>query len=630
LIVDIIVAVYRDTALTRRCIESVLNAEQRTAYELVVIDDACGEPSLEVMLHEYARQGRLTLLEQSEHAGFTAAVNRGLALHPDRDAVILHGDAEVANDWLDRLAAHAAGASDIATIAPFVSYGGVAGYPRSGERNAIHDRHTVGSLDALFRRANAGASLSVPLTCGPCIYVRRDCLALVGMLDAGSLGGDYGVDQAFCLRASHAGFRHLLAADVYVAHAGETAIDGTDLEELSLRARSALDELYPEYRVPRAEFSRRDPVRPYQRRVDLLRLAESSQQIILFVAHSWGGGIRRHIDELTALLGGRCEVLLLEPSRGNTVKLSWHKSTEGFVSYFTLPDDNAVLASLLREIGVARMHYHHVHGLPRAILDLPADIGIPYDCTLHDYYAICPQYHLVTEDGRYCGEPDAAGCAACLSRRPGQWGLDITEWRTTFGRFLDGAQRIIAPSRDVALRIARYFPKISPIVIAHAEPIPTPPRRMARVVTLGNLSPEKGLRVVAACAQDARDRDLRIAYRVLGSTTEPIGEWTDVQISIHGQYAEEQLAALLDAERPDVIWFPAQVPETYSYTLSVALATRLPIVASALGAFPERLAGRPRSSLVPWDASPAQWNAALQAAASGETTFDSAPLVAIS
>src|SRR5437867_4018985 len=100
----------------------------------------------------------------------------------------------------------------------------------------------------------------------------------------------------------------------------------------------------------------------------------------------------------------------------------------------------------------------------------------------------------------------------------------------------------LAPSRDVALRIARYFPKISPIVIAHAEPIPTPPRRMARVVTLGNLSPEKGLRVVAACAQDARDRDLRIAYRVLGSTTEPIGEWPGGQVSIPCQDAEVHLA----------------------------------------------------------------------------------------
>ena len=63
------------------------------------------------------------------------------------------------------------------------------------------------------------------------------------------------------------------------------------------------------------------------------------------------------------------------------------------------------------------------------VLDLPGEVGVPYDCTLHDYYAICPQYHLNAEDGRYCGEPDALGCAACLARRPGQWGMDITAWR---------------------------------------------------------------------------------------------------------------------------------------------------------------------------------------------------------
>ena len=40
-----------------------------------------------------------------------------------------------------------------------------------------------------------------------------------------------------------------------------------------------------------------------------------------------------------------------------------------------------------------------------------------------------------------------------------------------------------------------------------------------------------------------------------------------------------------------MLFFPAQVPETYAYTLSVALASGLPIVASALGALPERLAG---------------------------------------
>jgi O-antigen biosynthesis protein len=80
---------------------------------------------------------------------------------------------------------------------------------------------------------------------------------------------------------------------------------------------------------------------------------------------------------------------------------------------------------------------------------------------------------------------------------------------------------------------------------------------------------------------------------------------------VQGEYGEADLPGLIAAERPDVIWFPSQVPETYSYTLSAAIVAEAAIVASELGAFPERLAGRPRTSLVPWNATPAEWNAAL-------------------
>ena len=102
---------------------------------------------------------------------------------------------------------------------------------------------------------------------------------------------------------------------------------------------------------------------------------------------------------------------------------------------------------------------------------------------------------------------------------------------------------------------------------------------------------------------------------MLGPTTKPLPQWPGVALSTHGQYAEGDLPLLIGAERPDVIWFPAQVPETYSYTLSMALASSAAIVASALGAFPERLAGHPRALLVPWNATPAEWNDALLKAA---------------
>ena len=354
-------------------------------------------------------------------------------------------------------------------------------------------------------------------------------------------------------------------------------------------------------------------------RAALQRLAGSEKQLLLFVAHAWGGGIRQHMNELAGLVGGVCDVLLLEPAGGDAVRLSWLKAGEDLAAYFRLPADMQTLVALLSRLDLARIHFHHVHGLPRAVLDLPAAAGVPYDCTLHDYHAICPQYHLVTADGRYCGEPDAEGCAACIAVRPAQWPLDIGAWRDAFGTLLRGAERVFAPSHDVECRIARYFPGLSITVLPHAEAAPATPGRVTRVVTLGRLSPEKGLHVVVACAEDARARGLPLSFRVLGAVSEPVIQRPQLPLSVQGEYSDADLAALIAAERPDVIWFPSQVPETYSYTLSAAIVAEAAIVASELGALPERLAGRPRVSLVPWNATPGEWNAALLAADAART-----------
>ena len=64
-----------------------------------------------------------------------------------------------------------------------------------------------------------------------------------------------------------------------------------------------------------------------------------------------------------------------------------------------------------------------------------------------------------------------------------------------------------------------------------------------------------------------------------------------------------------------MLLFAAQVPETFAYTLSVALQSGLPIVASALGAFPERLAGVARGRDGAVERATGRWNEALLAAA---------------
>jgi len=341
-------------------------------------------------------------------------------------------------------------------------------------------------------------------------------------------------------------------------------------------------------------------------------LAASGRPAIVFVVHGWGGGVRRHVDELAALVAPRANALLIEPAAGDTVRLRSHGDASG--AYFALPRDYAVLREALAAAGAARLHFHHVLGLPQAILDLPRASALPYDVTLHDYAAVCPQVTLTTAAGRFCGEPAEPGCAACLAERPPPWPLDIRAWRGVFAAFLSGADRVIAPSRDVATRIGRYVPGRTIEVWSHPEgPVRIAP--VTRVATIGLLSREKGFDAVVACASDAHARGLPLAFRIIGSTAAPMPALPPSRIAMTGEYAEDDLAALIAAERPDVLWFPAQWPETWTYTLSAALAAGVPIVASNLGAPAERLAGRPGARLLPWDAPAAAWNEALLAAA---------------
>jgi len=341
-------------------------------------------------------------------------------------------------------------------------------------------------------------------------------------------------------------------------------------------------------------------------------LAATGRRALLFVVHGWGGGVRRHVDDLAALVAAQANVLLLEPAAGDAVCLRAHSSGEKL--FFELPGDLPLLSRVLGALGVVRLHFHHVHGLPRAVLDLPRATGLPYDVTLHDYFAVCPQFQLVTEEGRYCGEPAQAGCAACLATRPPQWPLDIAGWRDALAALLLGAERVIAPSNDVAARTGRYVPGLKAEVWPHPETSPGA-SPVTRVATLGMLSREKGFDRVVACARDADARGLPLAFRVLGATAAPLPVLPLSRMSMSGEFKEGDLPALLAAERPDVLWFPVQWPETYTYTLSAALSVGIPIVASDFGALRERLSSHAAVRLLPWDAPAAAWNEALLAAA---------------
>lgn len=612
-LVDVIVPVYRGLGETQRCLESVLAFPQQTPHEIVIVNDCSPEPELSAWLRALAETGAITLLENPVNTGFVNAVNRGMILHPDRDVVLLNSDTEVHGDWLDRLHCCADGDPKIGTVTPFSNNATICSYPRFNRDNPLPEDWPLAALDRVFAEVNAGLVVEMPTAVGFCMYIRRDCLNEVGYFDALIFKRGYGEENEFCLRATEVGFKHLLCADVFVYHQGGVSF-GSETKALCAEAERSILERYPYYLGLIGHYCNRDPARILRRRVDLFRLVRSNRPRILFITHTWGGGTEKHVQDLAKMLEPDFEVMILRPTGLHGVSVEWGRTGEEFVTYFPLPHAYPKLLDFIRSLEVVRLHFHHVIGMNRQILQLPRDLSLPYDFTLHDYYPVCPQYHMTSKDGRYCGEPDVDGCNACLAERPALWGLDIVTWRESLGGLLTGAERVIVASQDMETRMRRYVSDARYVRLSHPEPalvVPVPrapPRGELKILVLGRLTPVKGLHRLEACAIDARERGLPLFFRVIGHADRDVRQEPEIPLSFSGMYEDAQLPLLINRERPDLFFFPAQCPETYSYTLSYALVTSLPIVAPKLGAFSERLADYPHAWLLDWDTPVAECN----------------------
>ncbi|MFZ2208254.1 MAG: glycosyltransferase [Porticoccaceae bacterium] len=281
-LIDIVVPVYQGLGATRRCIESVLASRCATGFELIVIDDAGPDPELSAWLVELAAAGRISLHRNPENLGFVASVNRGMALHPERDAVLLNSDTEVAGNWLDRLAACVAADPAIATATPFSNNGTICSYPQAGTGAELPTGWSVAALDAVFADVNAGCAVEIPTGVGFCLYVRRAAWQALGGFDLERFGRGYGEECDFCRRAAKAGWRNVVCADVFVYHEGSVSFGAERAQRVAV-AGAVMQQLHPEYDPLVADFVRADPLRPLRdavSRARALRACADAGQVI--------------------------------------------------------------------------------------------------------------------------------------------------------------------------------------------------------------------------------------------------------------------------------------------------------------------------------------------------------------
>ena len=114
---DIIVPIWNELDITKRCIESILE-NTKFAYHLIIIDNA-SKPDVRTYLEGIKRKiPDLSLIRNEENLGYVKAINQGLRLADSEFVCLLNNDTIVTDGWLREMVALADNNPEIGIINP--------------------------------------------------------------------------------------------------------------------------------------------------------------------------------------------------------------------------------------------------------------------------------------------------------------------------------------------------------------------------------------------------------------------------------------------------------------------------------------------------------------------------------
>jgi glycosyltransferase involved in cell wall biosynthesis len=204
-ICDIIMPIWNQPALTRRCLEAI-GRKTRTPHRFILIDNGSGEETrkyLESLAESPSWPG--VLVRNEENRGYIQAVNQGLRVSTAPYVCLLNNDIVVTIGWLERMIEFCESHPDAGLVNPQQNHDPGKPMPEDLEGFAASQVSTRGGW------------MELDHCTGGCLLIKREVIEKIGTLDE-AYGQGYYEDNDFSRRAQRAGYRCLRLLDTYVWH----------------------------------------------------------------------------------------------------------------------------------------------------------------------------------------------------------------------------------------------------------------------------------------------------------------------------------------------------------------------------------------------------------------------------
>lgn len=644
--IAIVVPIYNAAADLRRCLASLERHVTTDAF-LILIDDCSPDPEVRDILEEWVTRPHVLVIRNERNLGFSGTINVGISAAGRSDVVLLNSDTIVTSRWLEKLRQAAYSSQKIATVTALSNNSGAFSVPEIGS-NVYSDWLDVEAVGRLIQNCAGALYPEVPTGNGFCMYVRRDCLDMVGLMDAEAFPRGYGEENDFCMRALRKGFRNIVDDRTFVYHK-RSASFGDEKVGLYERGREIIASRYPEYARLTPMFAE-DPVFLSLRWRVRKALAEVEQSLspplprVLFVISTRTGGTPQTNQDLMGDIGDRyetwllrCDTQMVELSKsenGKNVPVESRKLRRPIVmSMHRSEEYEQLVAEMLILYSFDLVHIRHIAWHSLSLPDLCHRLRVPVIFSFHDFYTVCPTVKLLDDEKRFCAgrcTPTQGECKAELwpaSEIPPLKHRFVQEWQARMNEALSTCDAFVTTSPYAADLLAGILPVVRRKgieVIPHGRSF----REMGsvsaspsmdetlRILMPGNINPAKGSDLCEAllALPGRREVEFHIMGDAAGMTARP-------GLVLHGSYKRDDFLNRSHRVRPHVGAVLSIWPETYCHTLTEMWAAGLPVVAVDLGAVGERIRQHGGGWLISPDADVGELNDLLRRIRRGQADY---------
>lgn len=212
---SIVIISYNTLEYTKLCIESIRRLTPAGSYELIVVDNASRDGSVQWL----RQQQDIRLIENQVNKGFPAGCNQGMAVaEAGNDLLLLNSDTVVTPRWLENMQKALQSAENIGAVSCVTNCCSnmqqiAAEYGSLEEMLLFADKHNISNPAKWERR---------PKLVGFCYLIKNAAFCRVGFLDEQFTPGNY-EDDDYSLRMTLAGYQLVLCRDTFIHHYGSAS-----------------------------------------------------------------------------------------------------------------------------------------------------------------------------------------------------------------------------------------------------------------------------------------------------------------------------------------------------------------------------------------------------------------------